>query len=466
MTTNPQLLNALLAMDVYHRGVAGGLFGLVPDTQIDDTVRGDASPTVDTAIGFFAQSYMLNGHTIIAYRGTDDGGGTGTLDRTYGYPIALGGFQAAQATAAVAFYRSFLTAGASPLGSDIIVTGQSLGGGLAGYVGALYGVQTNVFDSMPFLDAVAAAYSFARDGFVGTGVEGSGVYVSESDYLSFRHSLYGDSPFPASAPTVSTLNGAYVKGEFIAFGNSIIPGGRPYPFEQGDDKALDAFDPSNVLDPFARHTSSSLVALMFGGGLGDLSWHASMRYLWPAWINNDIGRAIGFPQQYGEANNLYRAHDILDVAVAYTAVDHLGPYGTSAIRAMFDDANDLAHVVDSAGSSPILNSQEVDRALGEIAVQYAGDLAYSHSTAVSAQKGALDFSNNILTIDFDPTKWAATTIAGGRIIGRNRREHHHPPNQSSARDCDQPARNPCYPIPSGHGQRPDVERRRCGPISG
>ena len=76
MTTNPQLLNALLAMDVYHRGVPGGLFLLVPDTQIDDTIRGKQSPDADNAIGFFAQSYTFNGQTIIAYRGTDAGANT------------------------------------------------------------------------------------------------------------------------------------------------------------------------------------------------------------------------------------------------------------------------------------------------------------------------------------------------------------------------------------------------------
>jgi hypothetical protein len=84
MTTNPQLLYALLAMDVYHRGEAGGLAGLVPDTEIEDTERGRSS-VLGSAIGFFAQSYTFNGQTIIAYRGTDDGAKLGaSLDLTYG----------------------------------------------------------------------------------------------------------------------------------------------------------------------------------------------------------------------------------------------------------------------------------------------------------------------------------------------------------------------------------------------
>ena len=69
MPRNPQLLNALLAMDVYHRIAAGGLAGLVPETQIDETVRGTDKNL--GGIGFVAQSYTWNGRTIIADRGTD-----------------------------------------------------------------------------------------------------------------------------------------------------------------------------------------------------------------------------------------------------------------------------------------------------------------------------------------------------------------------------------------------------------
>ncbi len=69
---NQDLLYALLAMDVYHRGPVGGLTAVVPQTQIDDTTRSDAS--VSEAIGFFAQSYLHEGQRIIVYRGTDDGG--------------------------------------------------------------------------------------------------------------------------------------------------------------------------------------------------------------------------------------------------------------------------------------------------------------------------------------------------------------------------------------------------------
>ncbi len=147
---NQDLLYALLAMDVYHRGPVGGLRSVVPETQIDDTTRDlDAESAANNAIGFFAQSYLHEGQRIIVYRGTDDGGANfwdiaggliglgGTLDTRNGYSIGFGAYTNPQAQAAIAFYQSFLE-GASPINSGMTVVGQSLGGGLAGYVESLW----------------------------------------------------------------------------------------------------------------------------------------------------------------------------------------------------------------------------------------------------------------------------------------------------------------------------------------
>ena len=93
MTTNPQLLYAILSMDAYHQGAVGGLKDLLSQytTEIDDTVRGAASDAaLSGTVGFSAQTYTRPGETIIACRGTDDGGATtpggffGSLDRANG----------------------------------------------------------------------------------------------------------------------------------------------------------------------------------------------------------------------------------------------------------------------------------------------------------------------------------------------------------------------------------------------
>ena len=94
MTANPQLLYAILAMDSYHHGDAGGI--TVPLTEIDDTTR--LQPNEFNPYGFSAQVYTHNGQIIIAYRGTDDGSVTPSfpyfdltkLDNQHGYPLAFG----------------------------------------------------------------------------------------------------------------------------------------------------------------------------------------------------------------------------------------------------------------------------------------------------------------------------------------------------------------------------------------
>ncbi len=69
MTTNPQLLYAILAMDAYHRGDAGGIKDIVSATEIDNTTRLNPNPA--NSYGFSAQAYLHNGQIVIAYRGTD-----------------------------------------------------------------------------------------------------------------------------------------------------------------------------------------------------------------------------------------------------------------------------------------------------------------------------------------------------------------------------------------------------------
>jgi hypothetical protein len=92
MARNPLLLYALLSMDAYHRGADGGLNLLLRDksTEIDGTIRQDPESNDK---GFSALAYKDGTATIIAYRGTDDGGVTqpaGSNDFLYGFPIALG----------------------------------------------------------------------------------------------------------------------------------------------------------------------------------------------------------------------------------------------------------------------------------------------------------------------------------------------------------------------------------------
>jgi esterase/lipase len=45
---------------------------------------------------------------------------------------------------------------------QIVVVGQSLGGALAGFVGSLYGLETYVYDTAPFLEQPASNNGYER----------------------------------------------------------------------------------------------------------------------------------------------------------------------------------------------------------------------------------------------------------------------------------------------------------------
>jgi hypothetical protein len=175
------LLPALLAMDVYHRDAIGGLLNATPNasgTKVDDLGK-----SIDTAtpmsgelgnsgefstIGFFAKSYTVGDKIYIVYRGTDDGaldvlnnprqigstlvseftGATPIVpDLYYGYPMAIGALSSlniadassptgynSQAIQAVRYYKQVRDANPN---KEIVIVGQSLGGGLAAFVGSL-----------------------------------------------------------------------------------------------------------------------------------------------------------------------------------------------------------------------------------------------------------------------------------------------------------------------------------------
>jgi fermentation-respiration switch protein FrsA (DUF1100 family) len=140
MAISDDLFLAILAMDSYNRGYNSGLGN--PETGLDGGQVGGATildqidlPQGSRSAGFYAIVYEWNGTTVISYRGTD----SFPVDRPTGYGIGLG-FPAGVAGAAnwlnnsyqgelaLLFYNQI----AARLDTnDILLTGHSLGGGLA-----------------------------------------------------------------------------------------------------------------------------------------------------------------------------------------------------------------------------------------------------------------------------------------------------------------------------------------------
>jgi hypothetical protein len=132
----PRLTYAILSMDAYNRGYDAAIKD-VPFGQIGGTViRNDIPlPAGSPEAGFYAQAYTLaNGKTVISYRGTNLTNGDGLPrgnDVEFGWSLGAGFGNSTRALLAVDFYRAVAGTANSP---NIVTTGHSLGGGLAGMV--------------------------------------------------------------------------------------------------------------------------------------------------------------------------------------------------------------------------------------------------------------------------------------------------------------------------------------------
>ncbi len=185
MTVSNEML-AILAMDAYNQGYDPGVSGL--GTQIGNSALVPfQTPTAWVPAGFYAAAYRLaSGEIVISYRGTD----VMALDMPNGYPLGSGNPLAPQARMAIEFYLAVKALSATEQNPypTIILTGHSLGGGLAGFVAGLYGLNATLFDPMPFTDGVNITYDFRVAGIPGD-------LPSEiiAGYISIRH-------FPCTSP--------------------------------------------------------------------------------------------------------------------------------------------------------------------------------------------------------------------------------------------------------------------------
>lgn len=171
------LFLAILAMDSYNRGYGQGIGGLdaVPNvTQIGMATIAQQSDTNSNTpgvnAGFYAIAYDVGGvagfspdEKVISYRGTDNIVGDPALlfsnnDIFSGWGTGAGAPASAQAELAVEFYRNLAGQAIDPRTANITLTGHSLGGGLAGFVGSLYGKSGLLFNNMPFESAAQNAY--------------------------------------------------------------------------------------------------------------------------------------------------------------------------------------------------------------------------------------------------------------------------------------------------------------------
>ena len=447
--TSQNLMNVILSMDSYNRGYTpnvvldGDSFGLakikVINAQglaLDSSILGSSQTGfLDDEIGFYAITYEYGGKTVISFRGTDDVDGFGdvfgSLDRQYGWGLGAGSITSEQARMAIEFYQ--LVAG--NYSSDVVLTGHSLGGGLAGYVAALYGKNANVYDSMTFeLGAKNTAnYTITLVNDLGGGLS---VEVKPSELSTYMppsgYSIINITP-KASSDLIDLVYGAsnqwdynlagikgyYLEGEVLA---SMLPLRSGVAELHEYDLGFSTWGPDGI-DSFDLHSISSLVMRIYASELSTTSkWSNASQYFWPILYDKNFALGIsGISQHPGQYASGDKWDDILRVALAYSAINdgdnNAKPFGDTGIAALFNDANDLGGLLEGNNASERIQEYATD--ISKVFVQFAGSLALNkvlQGIFTDAKDGALTFSDaaNTLTLSFNATLWAnaEASIAG------------------------------------------------------
>lgn len=376
--TAPNILEqALLSMDAYEAN------GLNPVGNVGRF--SSAQISFDASTGFLARKYEFDGGMVLAFAGTNNpfdvwsgwGGGL------HGSPLSTQYWQAAK------LYRQ-QNDDEITTNPQIYVTGHSLGGGLAGFVGALYGVSATVFNNINFMGAAKGVYDLAK-GITVNGVTGP-------LHPLFRQEFY-QGHTPPFAPSTYSVGGRHLTGEVAGL---VRAGNWSPPVE---------YTPFTQLDLNELHKMNLMVLTIFGNLQVDTSWYS---------IANAYGRALFDGQVSVGISGMANAEQ-MRTKIAYSVVeDGTLVFGNVAARALYNDLNDIANILETSSLNPLLDDPDLTEALAQIAVQFAGDLAEQKSESTSDKKGVVDFdsSEGLFSIDFDHLRWEksstgdASTIAG------------------------------------------------------
>jgi hypothetical protein len=381
MTEDPRakaqadLIYAILTMDSYNRGYGFGINQLADTigTRVGNysiSVRTDSVADSTTnpafAAGFYALAYRnaTTGETVVSYRGTDVKGifasdSMGGSDVTNGYGIAVGlpghGYfnaanlldvHATQAVFAEDFYRSV----ANNTSDSIILTGHSLGGGLAGYVSGFTESHAVVFDNMPF--GIAANARAAELGINGRN-QSRGYYTEQEFLVGVRNGGIQGLLASYGLGNILGINGQFVDG--VALGR--------------DTAALELNNVKTGIDSHAGfdrlgshfsqyHSMALLTSLLWNKAYGDDRWVPAGHLLWSSFFDEAVASAV--PNAKERTTSDGSILSTMEAAIAYSALpigEGERPFGDTGIWSMFDDAGDLGRVL--AGDEPSFFNETV-----------------------------------------------------------------------------------------------------------
>lgn len=410
MTSQPSsaLINAVLAMDVYNRGVNPAL--VVSFSQIGD-YEVIAGSIVSTADSFQAATYQLVGDPatrILAFRGTDDLadvpswlGGAGLT----GWPT--------QFPDAEAYYATWATT------AHVSLTGHSLGGGLAGYIAALNDKPAYTFDAMPFEFAAEVRYDQLH-GFWGALASDPQARYSDIHMVSVSGEIlqYVRDAAPVVEAPLALLQLGPIDGAVaIAHAATGIASEQDSVLDSGTDLGLSAT---------SLHSISLLVMMQWADDNGYQDWKGAAAALMAPLENDAIASAVGIPGASASAGEASASAKMMDM-IAYSSVTDASGYGNTAIPALFNAGNVLGEAVGAATAAGYLKIAAVQTAVADIAVEYAALLAQNHDEVTTATSGVIghehgilydDAAAHLLIADFSPELWLRSdTGTAADIVG-------------------------------------------------
>ena len=357
---------SLQSYDVPVDGVSGSTVAL---SLTDTNFASEAE-----SVGFSATAYNIDGKVVIAYRGTDQK----ILDVLEGWSTGAGFINQPQANLAIRFYQAVVAQFPT---AEIELTGHSLGGGLAGYIAALYGDKAVLFDNMAFELAAATSADFSDPN-------------SENYAPDLKQLIYGNSnPWPIDETGIT----AYAEEGEILYANRLGQTAPTTTISIGQDVDLTAIQ---------RHYLPSLAIAIHAETLPTTitsNWETSSKYVFPQLVNNDD---IAHKAGYADASKMARD-------IAYSAVG-TAQVGTYAATSIFENLHELS----VAQEQGILLGQEVSglnsafNDVGSFITGYAALLARAESKNVtSGNLLSVTDSHDILAVNIGETVWATETGA-------------------------------------------------------
>ncbi len=365
-------------MDAYNRSTAPLGFATPFGAKvIDQTTEG----------AFAAVAYYLPDadEIIFAYRGTDEPWSDGFT----GWPLGSGWYDSPQSQADLAFgfFNDVMADISEPThefhyasSADVVFTGHSLGGGLAGLVASINELPAFVFDSMPFTQAANKLY---------------GDVTGPYNYLYWKALAYPDGI--VHEPSFDLIQSAALENEALAplrWGTPFGPLGGAVLTSDIESQRIgqDEIKAGVITDIYDLHSQALLTIALHGGLQHSAQREAGGEAIYHHLFDGALASRLGFADS-----------EALRQMLAYTIDDA----DTAELDGLFADMDQLG-AMRLNEISQFIPANRYFGALGKVAVVHAVHAANDSGAGLSV--GLVQHVNGTANIDLSGTLDAIGTI--------------------------------------------------------